>query len=100
MMPLRFIVLEGWSREAGCGFAAQSELGGPSAAIGRRLGVVERDPFLVLLARHRFDPLAMVEIPAHRAREARFERLARRPPELAAKLRRIDRVAPIVTGAV
>src|ERR1700757_2794489 len=49
---------------------------------------------------HLFAPVAMLHVPARRRGEAVLERVARRPPELAADLRRVDRVAPVVTGTV
>src|ERR1051325_6299567 len=42
----------------------------------------------------------MLEVPRHRFPQAGFERMARRPPELAPNRRCVDRVAPIVSGTV
>src|SRR3712207_7244877 len=43
-------------------------------------------------------PVAIVEVPAHRPAQPRLERLARRPAELPAELRGVDRVAQVVAG--
>src|ERR1700674_3292616 len=42
----------------------------------------------------------MIEVPAHRLREPRRERLARAPAELAPDLGRVDRIAAVVPGPV
>src|SRR5262249_48594987 len=62
--------------------------------------VVAGDPVLVLAARNAREPVAVVEIPQNRLAHAGRERFRRRPVKLAADLRRVDRVAPIVTGTV
>src|SRR5947209_18891225 len=42
----------------------------------------------------------MLEVPAHGLSQAALERVARRPSELAANLRRVDRVPAIVAGTI
>src|SRR5437762_12782898 len=63
-------------------------------------GIVERNPLLVFLAGDGREPGLVLQVPAYGARKSRIECLPRRPPELAADLRRVDRVAAIVPGAV
>src|SRR5262245_19334294 len=55
---------------------------------------------LVLSCQRDLTPLAIVEIPSRCLRQPRFEIVIRLPSELRANLRRIDRVAAIVPGAV
>src|SRR5438552_1831836 len=55
---------------------------------------------LVLLAGHRLKPCTIVEIPAYCSMEPGFEGLRRRPSELAADFRRVDRVTAIVARPV
>src|SRR4051812_47617311 len=49
---------------------------------------------------HRVAPVAVLEIPGRRLREALFERVARRPAELSTDLRRVDCVSAIVAGPI
>src|SRR6476620_3199118 len=49
---------------------------------------------------HLVTPVAVVEVPRRGLREAVLETMARRPAELAADLRRVDRVSAIVAGPV
>src|SRR5262250_443957 len=49
---------------------------------------------------HVFAPLEVLEVPLRGLREAVLERVARRPPELTADLRRVDRVPSIVSGPI
>src|SRR5262252_1666023 len=59
-------------------------------------------PFSVAMATglHPFAPAAVLEVPLRGACKAVLERVPRRPPELATDLRRVDRVATIVSGTV
>src|SRR5262245_6271729 len=59
------------------------------------------EPVSVVAARlYLLAPVAVLEIPLRGACKAVLERVSRRPPELATDLRRVDRVAPIVSRAV
>ena len=49
---------------------------------------------------HLVAPVAMLQVPLRRSREAVLERVTRLPAELAADLRRVDRVSPIVARAI
>src|SRR5512143_3887963 len=76
-------------------------IGPPRSRRTRRRGlVVEGDPFLVLVAGDRVDPGPVVEIPGDRAPQARFERFARHPLELATNPGRIDRIPAVMTGTI
>src|SRR4030095_11689700 len=55
---------------------------------------------LVASGLHLLAPVAVLEVPARGRRDPGLERVARRPPELAADPGRVDRVAPIVSGPV
>jgi hypothetical protein len=45
-------------------------------------------------------PGTVFDVPTHRVAQAVLERMPRRPPQLATDLAGIDRVAPIVSGAI
>src|SRR6476661_7382510 len=49
---------------------------------------------------HGSGPIAVLEVPTRGRGQARFERVTRRPAELAADLRRVDGVPPIVARPV
>src|SRR5262245_9007722 len=55
---------------------------------------------LVLSSQRDLTPLAIVEIPPSCLRQSSFKIVLRLPPEIRANLRRVDRVAAVVTGAV
>src|SRR3954447_23498351 len=55
---------------------------------------------IVAAGLHALAPVQMIEVPAHRLAQARLELVARRPPELPADLRRVDRVAAVVPGTI
>ena len=62
---------------------------------------LEPEPLAVVAARlDVLAPVAVLEVPAHGRAQAVLERVARRPAELAADLRRVDRVAAIVAGPI
>src|SRR5512146_3569533 len=63
-------------------------------------GILQLHPLPVLGALHARKPRAVFEIPVDGLAHARFERFARRPAELAPKLRRVDRVAAVVPGSI
>src|SRR6185436_13429834 len=57
----------------------------------------EAESFSIVASRlYALAPIAMLDVPPHRVAQAVFERMPRRPAELAADFRGIDRVAPIV----
>src|SRR5438034_163127 len=49
---------------------------------------------------HLLAPVAMFDVPLRSRREALFERVARRPSELAADFRRVDRVPAIMARPI
>ena len=57
-------------------------------------------PLAVGAALHVGDPVGVVEVPLHGLADAGLEGLGRAPAELALDLARVDRVAPVVAGAV
>ena len=62
--------------------------------------VLLRHPFTICAAGDVCYPRRIVEVPAHGLANAAFERLSRRPPQLACRLACIDGVAAIVSGPV
>src|SRR5437016_2612881 len=55
---------------------------------------------IILFLLNLLAPVAVVEIPLHGLPKAGLEGVARRPPELGANLRRVDRVAPVVARPI
>src|SRR6516165_1672536 len=45
-------------------------------------------------------PLAVLDVPADRVAQPRLECMARTPAELTPNLRRVDRIAPVMAGAI
>src|SRR5439155_26986672 len=62
--------------------------------------IVELGPLEIVPAGDSGEPCRVLEIPAHRAREPRFEAFTWLPGEFAGDFARVDRVAPVVTGPV
>src|SRR2546422_7577322 len=70
-------------------------------ASGSPLSFPQTEPAAIVATRlHLLAPVAMLEVPAHGLSQAALERVARRPSELAANLRRVDRVPAIVAGTI
>src|SRR5262249_22123075 len=75
----------------------------PSRSVisGTRPSPPEAQPLAAILSRlHGGAPVAVPEVPAHGERESLLEVVARPPAQLLPDARRVDRVAPIVAGAV
>src|SRR6266567_3990370 len=94
MSPLRMLTIR-CRRHARRQYRSPRQRDAPRDSCSLRR-VVERNPFLVFLARDRGKPRLVVEIPAYGARDPRLESLARRPPQFPPNLGRVDRITTIV----
>jgi len=77
-----------------CPLQRKKSLGPP------RFGVIRLDQLPVLARADAHEPVAVLEVPAHRVQHTLVETVRFRPAKIALELRAVDRVALVVAGAV